>query len=466
MSALVNAIFQEDIQQVKLALRYTQDINELDEYGFTALIESAIIDNLHIAKILLESGAKPNARDVTGGTALHWAVENNNLELCQLLLAHGANPDAVTLAGQPVLVMPVLRHQLPLRQTLIKNGASLTFAQDYINTKLLGHMYELVGNAAIQSPKHEFVEVNFEGFILEVTVGLIAESVHQFQNHFAARKLRRYASVAKIIVDVLQRGSQLIKYQQYRTDLSKFTTKIESIFKQDPLLIPVGYEGHAITFIRYGDLWVKCDRREDSRLYDNVMIYRIGNPKALTNTFLANLIYQKQSSDFINDTLDKTLDLQPVTEIKVDAQISGNCSWANVEATIPALFFLLLSGLNQDDNAHAYYKTLALNFFHRWREWNKDRALHQCLRRFNDGDLLQKAAQAEILSAILFQSCDVNRSQDQARIQAISEALIHSKYEYVLRDYIQVYYYKGLTEEGKHFLETLKSQGFDETKRY
>jgi hypothetical protein len=465
MNALVDAILQEDTQQVRLALRYTEDINELDPYGFTPLIEAAIVDNLHIAKILLEAGAKPNARDVTGGTALHWAAENNNVALCQLLLNHGANPDAVTLAGQPVLVMPVLRHQQPLRQLLIQSGANLRFAQDYINAKLLGHMYELVGNATIVSPQKDFVEVNFEGFILEVTVGLIAESVHQFQNHFAARKLRRYANLAKIIVEVLQRGSQLIKYQQYQTDRSKFTAKIESILKQDPLLIPVGYEGHAITFIRYGNVWVKCDRREDSRLYDNVMIYHIGNTEALTADFLASLIYQKQSSDFINEALDRVLDLQPITEIKVDAQISGNCSWANVEATIPALFFLLLSRLSEDPSAHAYYKTLALNFFHRWREWNKDRALHQCLRHFQEGDLLHKAAQAEILSAILFQSCDVNRSTDQARIQAISAVLIGSKYEYVLRDYVQVYYYKGITEEGKHFLETLKSQGFEEAKR-
>ncbi|HEU5281158.1 MAG TPA: Dot/Icm T4SS effector AnkH/LegA3 [Gammaproteobacteria bacterium] len=465
MNTLVDAILQEDTQQVRLALRYTENINELDEYGFTPLIESAIVDHLHIAKILLEAGAKPNVRDVTGGTALHWAAENNHLELCQLLLSHGANPDAVTLAGQPVLVMPVLRQQQPLRQLLIQSGANLRFAQDYINAKLLGHMYELVGHASVVSPKQEFVEVDFEGFILEITVGLIAESVHQFQNHFAARKLRRYANLAKIIVEVLQRGSQLIKYQQYQTDRSKFAAKIESILKQDPLLIPVGYEGHAITFIRYGNVWVKCDRREDSRLYDNVMIYHIGNPQALTAEFLASLIYQKQSSDFINEVLDRELDLQPITEIKVDAQISGNCSWANVEATIPALFFLLLSRLSEDPSAHAYYKTLALNFFHRWREWNKDRALHQCLKRFQEGDLLHKAAQAEILSAILFQSCDVNRSQDQARIQAISAALIGSKYEYVLRDYVQVYYYKGITEEGKHFLETLKSQGFEETKR-
>lgn len=463
MTDLVTAILHEDVNQTRMALRMTDDVNALDEYGFTPLIEAAITDNLQIANIILQAGANPNARDVTGGTALHWAAENNNHALCQLLLDHGANPDAVTLAGQPVLVMPLLRQQSGLRQLLIKGGATLSFAQDYINTKLLGHMFELVGHATIVSPQREFVEVDFEGFILEITVGLIADSLSQFQNHYAARQLRRYANIAKAIVAVLHRGSELIKYQQYRTDLSKYQAKIQSIFHQDPLLIPVGYEGHAITFLRFGELWVKCDRREDSRLYDNVVIYRMTQPQNLSDALIASLIYTKQSSEFINHTLDERLGLVPLTEIKVEAQVSGNCSWANVEATIPALFFIFMMNAPQEKSALAYYKTSALNFFHRWREWNKERALQLCLRRFRESGLLHKAAQAEILSAILFQRCDVNRHEDQARIRAISSALIGSPYEYVLRDYLNVYYYQGLTEEGKHFLATLKAEGYEET---
>ena len=74
--------------------------------------------------------------------------------------------------------------------------------------------------------------------------------------------------------------------------------------------------------------------------------------------------------------------------------------------------------------------------------------------------MLRKAAQAEILSAILFQRCDIHRSEDQKRIQLIAEALIGSPYEYVLRDYLNVYYYRGLTDEGKQFLATLQAQGY------
>jgi hypothetical protein len=356
--------------------------------------------------------------------------------------------------------MPILRQQSELRQLLVSAGADLVFAQDYINTKLLGHMFELVGNADIIDPRNQIVDVDFEGFYLEVTIGLIAESLSQFQNHFAARQLRRYAGLAQFIVEIMQRSSQLIKYQQYRVDVKKYQNQIDAIFRQEPVLIPVGYEGHAITFIKRGDIWIKCDRREDSRLYDNIMFYRIRNPNAAQPEFLKQLIYSKQSDEFINHDLDQLLNLEPITELKVEAQISGNCSWANVEACIPAIFFLILMQSSGDNQAISYYKTLALNYFTRWREWNKDRALHYCIQSYKDGDAIRKASKAEILAAILFQRCDMNNAADRERIELILSVLLKSPYEYILQNYLRVYYYEGYTEEGKRFANMLKEYGY------
>lgn len=460
MSSLADDILREDIQRVQSWLRHGEPVNQIDIYGFTPLIEAAIVDNIDICRLLLKSGAQPNVQAVTGSTALHWAAENANADLCKLLLEHGADPNAYTLSGQPVLVMPILRGQSSIRQLLIQGGADLIFAQDYINTKLLGHMFELVGMASIIDPDNEYVEVDFEGFLLEITIGIIADSLDQFQNHFAARQLRRYAGVAQYIVSVLQRSSQLIKYQQYRVDSKKARKTVHGLIQQKPVLIPVGYEGHAITFIQFGDIWVKCDRREDSRMYDNIVFYRVTNLENLTPDFISSLIYEKQSSQFINSKLDRILGLEPITEVKVDAQISGNCSWANVEAAIPAIFFMVMMEVDKNQQAYSNYKTLALNFFQRWREWNKDRALHLCINSFNEGDAMRKACKAEILSAILFQRCDPNRLEDKSRIDAILAVLVGSPYEYILRNYLKIYLYQGMTEEGKRFAELLREHGF------
>lgn len=460
MLSLADAILQEDEASVRQILRRGEDVNQIDEYGFTPLIEAAIVNNVALAKILLQLGADANQQDVTGGTALQWAVENNNLEFCTLLLNAHANPNAYNFAGQPVLVMPILRQQSTLRKLLISRGADIIFAQDYINTKLLGHLFELVGTVDIISPTNEFVDVDFEGFFLEVTLGIIAESLYQFQNHFAARQLRRYAGLSKFIVEILQRASHIIKYQQYRVDIKKYQREISSLIAKEPLLIPVGYEGHAITFIKRGNIWVKCDRREDSRLYDNIMFYQVTRPEQLTEEFVKNLIYKKTSSAFVNQELDERLGLEPITELKVDAQISGNCSWANVEATIPAIFFLVLAQAKQDAQAISHYKTLALNYFARWREWNKDRALHACLKSFRDGDSIRKASKAEILAAILFQRCDPSQPADRDRIESILSVLLNSPYEYILKNYLRVYYTENYTEEGKRFAALLKEYGY------
>jgi len=457
--SLATAIIEGDLRTVEEWLRHRIDPNEMDEYGFTPLIEAAIADNAEIAKRLLAYGANVNGQDATGNTALHWAAENNNLKLVQLLLTHRANPNAYTLAGQPVLVMPILRRQQELKRLLYEAGADETFAQDFINVKLLGHMFELVGTASIVDPQNQYVEVDFEGFFLEITLGLICDSLTQFQNNYGARKLRRYLGLSQVIVDVMHRAAEVVRYRQYRVDVKKHRASILALLDEEPLIIPIGYEGHAITFVKYGQIFAKCDRREDSRLFDNIMCYRIGRPTILTSNFLIRLLYNKQSSEFINEELPRLLELEPLTELKVESQISGNCSWANVEACIPTLFFLILASLPGGNDSLAQYKSLSLNFYHRWREWNKDRALQFCLQSFKEANAIRKASKAEILAAILFQRCGAGQMIDKARIEAILPVFLNSPYQYILQNYLQTYYFRRPTAEGEQFSKLLKEYG-------
>jgi hypothetical protein len=460
MYSLADAIIEEKIDIVHALLQHGVDPNQIDEYGFTPLIEAAIADNVEIADLLLQSGASSKQQDSLGATALHWAAENNNVKLAKLLLKYQANPNAYNFAGQPVLVMPLLRQQQELKTLLQRHGADLLFAQDYINTKTLGHMFELVGTANIVDPKNNFVEVDFEGFFLEVSLAIITDSLAQFKNHFAARKLRRYVSSMQAIIHALARASHLIRYQQYRINPKKHQAQIDSLIQQEPLVIPVGYEGHAITFIKLGNIFVKCDRREDSRLYDNLTIYQIKRPSVFTQEFIQNLLYEKQTDEFINEHLDTMLGLQPVTELKISAQISGNCSWANVEGCIPALFFLLFGQEKDFEENITRYKNLSLDLFAQWREWNKDRSLQFCIQSFRHADKIRKACKAEILAAILFQSCGGGTSVDNERAESILTAIAIPEYEHVLRNYVRSYCYEDQSEEGQNFLRLLKNHGF------
>jgi hypothetical protein len=326
-------------------------------------------------------------------------------------------------------------------------------------------MFELVGTADIIDPTNNFVEMDFEGFFLEFSINVIGDSLSQFRNHFGARKLRRFNPIMEAITKVLERSAQLIKYLQYRTDLSQHNSKIEALIRHEPLIIPIGYEGHAITFIKLGNLLAKCDRREDSRLYDNIMIYQINRPQVFTTEFIKHFIYDKKSDQFVNAELPTLLDLQPITELKIEAQISGNCSWANVEATLPTLFFLLTVGSAKDDSGMAPYKTQAMDFFRQWREWNKDRALRFCIQSFKDEDTIRNVCKAEILAAILFQRCSVQNFADQERIELIVGLLSRPKYHHVLDNYIKTYTFESFSQEGKDFTQMLKRFGYEFTRK-
>lgn len=459
--SLADAIIEEQIETVYAMLQAGVPVNETDEYGFTPLIEAAIADNEKIAELLINHGADVTQQDMTGNTALHWAAENNNMSLCELLLKNHAGPNAYNFAGQPVLVMPFLRQQTAIKNKLLRAGASLEFTQDYVNAKFAGHLFELVGSANIVDPGNNFVEIDFEGFYPEVTLAMIAESLAQFKNHFAARKTRRYSNLTQITIDVIHRAAQLIRYQQYRVDIKKYQREIDVLLQQDPLLIPVGYEGHAITFVRLGDMLVKCDRREDSRLYDNIVIYRMNRPSVLSIDFIKQLIYEKQNWEFINNDLPMLLELEPITELKVSAQVSGNCSWANVEACIPVLFFLLSAQTEGFQDNIPRYKNLALDFFQQWREWNKDRTLQFCIQAFRDAGPIRKACKAEILAAILFQCCNDNSPLSRDRAESILSVLMVPQYEHILQNYIRSYCYEDYSEEGKRFLQMLKTFGYN-----
>ena len=104
-------IIYGSLQDVKKDLLQQEPLNQIDNYGYTPLVQTAIVNDLEKTRCILEAGADVNMPDLTGRTALHWATENNNLALCELLLKNKANPNAYTTAGQSVLVIPLLREQ-------------------------------------------------------------------------------------------------------------------------------------------------------------------------------------------------------------------------------------------------------------------------------------------------------------------------------------------------------------------
>ena len=340
--SLAEVILQGDPQKVEQWLQTQGEaLDEVDEFGYPPIIESAIVNSVDIAKLLINRGADVNTQDMTGRSALHWAVDNSNFELAKLLLKQGADPNCYTIGSQPILVQPLLRQQRQLSELLQQYGADVEFAQDYINTKLLGHRFELRGMVDIVDHRNTFIEISYEGFILEFSLQVIVDSLSRYLNHFQARHLRHYFPQLHTIKDCLSYGAELIRYQHFSFDLDKRQKRIYEMLNANPLIIPIAYEGHAISFVKFNQLWARCDRGEFGRENGCINIYKAYSK--LTPDYFYHLLYTKHSRDYITQKIDQELQLKPITQIPISPQHTGNCSWANIEASIPTLLFLLLN---------------------------------------------------------------------------------------------------------------------------
>lgn len=436
------------------------NVNEKDAYGFTPLIEATLKGDIEIATTLLAQGAKIDQQDVSGQIALQWAVNRNQKVFCELFLKHKANPNHHSSDGQPLLVNPVLRDQQDLIDLLVQHGASTTFAWDFINTKLMGHRFELSGRARIFSPKKKFVELGYEGFFLEFTVGMIAKTLENYTLSAAGSRFQAYTTVLSKAIRALKDSASIIPYKYTTAGPKEHDQVIKKILSQELVVIPVSYEGHAITFIKYGNLLAKCDRGV-KHIVDTVVIYQVGNPIFLNADFLKDLMFNNKSNVYINTELKQILNLTPIATLPPRYQLSGNCSWANVEASVPAMMFMLMFRGNLENRGEmAALKKSIMDYYDTWIEWDKDRLLHEWLSGFEALSVPERVSRVSVLGAILFQRCRASRSKEVERAKIILKLLMQPDYIFILKSYIKVYYTKMAGKLGRDFMALLRVCGY------
>ncbi len=459
--SLSHEILFGSFDSVSALIRQGANVNEKDIYGMTPLIEAVLKESTAIIELLLASGANVDQQDISGQTALQWAVNRTQKPACEMLLKAKANPNHYSADGQPILVNPILRDQSDLVQLLCFYGAEVNFALDFINAKLIGHRYELVGRARILNPKRRFIDLNFEGFYLEFTVGIILRTLVTFMNSETGKKFNAFATVLSKIARTFKGAAEIVQYK-YTTEGPKVQDAlIRQILGQDLVLIPVSYEGHAITFVKYGKYWAKCDRGV-KHIVDTVIIYQVGNPNALNIDFLIDLMYNNKSDDYINNEIKTILDLKPIATLPARYQLSGNCSWANVEASVPAMMFMLMFRGNFESRGEiAALKKSIMNYYDTWVEWDKDRILVEHIASFKKATLEKRVAKASILAAILFQRCKPSHRNEIERAKKILAVLMLPEYGYILKTYIKVYYTKMAGRIGEDFINLLKACGVD-----
>ena len=451
---IASDIISRQMPNFDLYVKGGDSLDDIDEYGFTPLIECAITRQVDIAEELLKRKVDVNKADVTGRTPLHWAVDNNDLEFARLLLNYGADPNAYTRNGLSVLVYPVLRSQDSLKQLLYQHGAKLDFALDFIHGKLIGHRFELQGDVDIVNARGEFIELDYEGFILEFTVAVVKDALRRFIASYSTRHLRTFFPPIHVIIDALTIAAELLQYQHQPRLTTQHLYRLNDLLAEPMLILPAASRGHALGFIRYKQWWAKIDRGENSLQEGSVNIYRITRPEQFNVDFLQAFLYKKQNRRYFHQMINQQLGLMPVAQLPISSQISGNCSWANIQAIVPVAYVM-----QEMNSSGEFNPEQAMSLYNEWVEWDKDRALDEGIQRFYLADPKRKATLVAMLGGILFQACNYDNRKHLGRAEKILTIMTLPEYYYVLQSYLEEYCVKRLTPKGNNLLKLLEDCG-------
>ncbi|PCI38410.1 MAG: hypothetical protein COB50_02370 [Thiotrichales bacterium] len=463
MPDLTQEILYGDMNSVAKAIIAGADLNVKDRYGLTPLIETVVANKIDIAKMLLKQGAEVDREGFTGKTPLHWAVDHYNLAFCELFLQKGADPNSYAADGQPLLINAILRQQQDLIDLLVKYGGNLYFANNYITTKQVSHRFELLGKVDLADTNNKLIDIEYEGFYLEFTIGILRQSLIDFVASLAASQFKDLRVYLTKIIRILNKAAKLIAHKYMRSEEINKAEIMEEL-TEDLILIPVTYAGHAITFVKYGNVFVKCDRGV-SHVVDTIVINKVGNPYLLTPEFLFDLLYKPQSDKYITQEIKQELQLTPLATLPTRSQLSGNCSWANTESSIPAMLFVLLfAGDTGNKAAVGKLKRRVMSFYRAWVEWDKARRFSYCLERFYAANALNKITQVQLLCSILVQRCNYSKPVELQRAKKIMPIVTMPKYQFILKSYIKMFCHTRLgkiSKMGKNFAKVLRECGLD-----
>ncbi|CAF1605151.1 unnamed protein product [Rotaria magnacalcarata] len=110
---------------IKCWIREGTDIDATDAYGYTPLINAAMLGRADIVKVLIDAGADIQKPGQFGYTALHAAAQNGHLEVVQTLVKYGASVNCKNEDGDIPLILAVRGTHAEIIDYLLKSGSDI-----------------------------------------------------------------------------------------------------------------------------------------------------------------------------------------------------------------------------------------------------------------------------------------------------------------------------------------------------
>ena len=119
------------------AVQAASDIDEQDQYGFTALMWAAMKADVQIVKAILLAGADVNLQSNDGSTALMLAAKYNQPEVVESILKHKADVDLQSNDGWTALMVAARCNRPEVVESILKHKPDVDLQNDYGWTALM-----------------------------------------------------------------------------------------------------------------------------------------------------------------------------------------------------------------------------------------------------------------------------------------------------------------------------------------
>ncbi|MCK5665024.1 MAG: ankyrin repeat domain-containing protein, partial [Thiotrichaceae bacterium] len=122
---LRHAAQKGDLIQVKKLMESNTNMNAIDEFGRTALMDAALNNKQDVTNYLIDKGANPNITDRYGDTALHLAAKNGYLNIIRALGQSIADLNLPDKNGNSPLMLAIIGSHNNTAHFLISNKADI-----------------------------------------------------------------------------------------------------------------------------------------------------------------------------------------------------------------------------------------------------------------------------------------------------------------------------------------------------
>jgi ankyrin repeat protein len=123
---ILNAVMKPDLGGLLKALTQSQNVDEEDDLGYTALFYAIANKNIEQIETLLQNGANPSHQTKHRITPLFQAIVDRSFFICNLLIKYGANVNQRCLENlQTPLHLAAMRGAVDMVKTLVNSGANL-----------------------------------------------------------------------------------------------------------------------------------------------------------------------------------------------------------------------------------------------------------------------------------------------------------------------------------------------------